>query len=328
MPARDAGEDEVFLAGELLALAEPGERHRDLVDHRDRPGSPRLRAALPADREAPDDARRLCREVDLAPPQRQQLAHAQARKGGGEQDCPLHLARRRADERAYLRRRQHVDVRPLAYARSLHERHRVGRKPIDLHRALEDSVQNDQVLLDRPVRTRKAGAPPFDPLGSEELEPRLAELLVEAPCHVPVVGEGARLHIAIVLHVPQPLRGRVSERRRRRRHAGERSATRIGQGRLERVPSHSRGEVAPGRTPASVPRSAEPAFHVPAVCEAVPQVVDAPAITSAQEHVTAHLRDRERRPHRKPPRTGLPLLSGSIRFSRSQSRRSAPLKRT
>ena len=63
----------------------------------------------------------------------------------------VQLGRGLAHERAYLGGREDVDFAGVTHTRALDKCHRVARQPVDLHRALEDSVEDDQVLLASPV---------------------------------------------------------------------------------------------------------------------------------------------------------------------------------
>ena len=210
-------------------------------------------------------------------------------------------ARCRSDERAHLGGGEYVDLAGVPHAWALDQGHRVGRQPVDLHRALEDSVEDDQVLLGRPVRARQSRAPVFDVLGRYPLDRRLAKGSVQASGHVPVVGEGARLDVAVVLHVAQPLGRRVGELRVDGAHARERAAAGVSQDRLQGLLGRAGRVVAGGGASALRPRLAEATLHLASISEAVLEVVDRPTGALAQDHVPAHVGVRNVRAHQDVP---------------------------
>jgi hypothetical protein len=127
---------------------------------------------------------------------------------------------------------------------ALDQTHLVGRQLVDLHCALEDPVEDDQVLLGRSVRACQSRTPAFDILGRDSLDRCRAECSVQALDHVAVVGEGARLDVAVVLHVAQPFGGRVGELCVDGVHTGERAAAGVCEDRLEGLVGGAGAELA------------------------------------------------------------------------------------
>src|SRR3954453_22454125 len=74
---------------------------------------------------------------------------------------------------------------------------RVGRQTPDAHSALEDAVQDEQELLQRPIRHRplggRFGLPALALLTANALDRRTTEGRVQATDHLPVVVKGGWL---------------------------------------------------------------------------------------------------------------------------------------
>jgi hypothetical protein len=90
-------------------------------------------------------------EVDVAPAQREQLAHAEAGQCGGEEDRAVLVRLGRAHEREDLLKRIDVDVRATHDGLSVNVAHRVLAQSPDAAGALEDAVQQDEQLVDGAV---------------------------------------------------------------------------------------------------------------------------------------------------------------------------------
>jgi hypothetical protein len=90
---------EVAVARPSLAAAYAVERRGRLVNERHRADQPRLRRSLPAAREGVPHVHHVERPVEVAPPQRQELAQAQPREGRHrEEDGVLRVGRIRSQE--------------------------------------------------------------------------------------------------------------------------------------------------------------------------------------------------------------------------------------
>ena len=92
------------------------------------PAPARLRGAELARRVAGGDPQRLRREVHIAPAHREQLPHAQARKGAGQKQSAVLPVSRGAHERVDLLGRVELDVGALGHGQSLDVGHRVMRQ--------------------------------------------------------------------------------------------------------------------------------------------------------------------------------------------------------
>ena len=110
VPAELTGEDHVVLGGPPVAPSQTGERLGDIGREWDRAKLAALRRRNLAQGIARASADRRAGEVDVAPPQRQQLAPAQSGERGGQVDRAVLLTSRRTHERPHLFRSEHVDI--------------------------------------------------------------------------------------------------------------------------------------------------------------------------------------------------------------------------
>ena len=117
-----------------------------------------------------------------------------------------------------------------------------------------------------------------------------------------IVREGARLDVAVVLHVAKPLGGRVGELCVDGVHAGECAAAGVCEDRLQGLVGGAGRVVAGGGSSALHPCVAEAPLHLAPVGEAVLEVVDRPSGALTEDHVPADVGVRNVR------RTGAPVV--------------------
>jgi hypothetical protein len=163
------------------------------------------------------DADGLEREVDVAPAEREQLAHPEAGEGGREEDRSVLGRVRVADERQDLLGRVDVD-RDAAPARLLLDAgHRVRRQPVLLASALQHPMEDREQLVDRAVAeatlAHELGSPGVDPGRRDVLEREPTESRDEMRSNrAAVVVERGPLALAVELDPTQEVVAGLRER--------------------------------------------------------------------------------------------------------------------
>lgn len=123
--ARRASEGHIVLAGPVGASSEAGQSVGDVGRHRHGTDLARLRCRQLTTGVAGGDSDRRSGEVDVSPPEREQLASAQIRERRDEEDRGVLLGGGAADEGQHLLRREHIDVAACALAVLFDRSHRV-----------------------------------------------------------------------------------------------------------------------------------------------------------------------------------------------------------
>ena len=152
----------------------------------------------------------LTAEVDVAPLQREELAQAQPREGGGQEQGAVLSRPGRTDQHPYLLGRECMQIVGDADAWAVDGGQGVQRQPPHLHRSPEDPMHDDEVLVDRAVGDGQGRFPLLDG-ACVRPRPQLAEGLVQSANRVAVVGQRAGLAGPLVLGPAQPLGRGVGE---------------------------------------------------------------------------------------------------------------------
>jgi hypothetical protein len=305
--AGGAREDEVLGAREMPATAEPGESLCDLRRHRDRAHLAGLRPREDAHCVACPDADRAPLEVDLSPPEGDELAAPQPGEGCGEEDRGVLLGRSRAHESRDLVWREDLDLTRLALRRLLDIVDRVRRQAPDLTRTHEDAVQHSEGLDPRALRSIDRPKPCLDVLGRDVLDPPRPERRQQVRARDRVVRRhGRRLAPTVVLDVAQELGRRVGERRPGPDEPRQRPPARLGERVLEPGLGLALGQMAGRRPPALGPRRSELLLDLASVRQAVLRVPDGSAGAIDSEDVPAQRGDAEPSSGLEPETPSLP----------------------
>src|SRR5829696_1444717 len=174
MAANRAREDEIVGTGEVLPLTEASEHHRYGGNHRNDADSVAFRGDDLLVGVVAVHAERLPLEINVTPAERNELAAAQTREGGGQVERAVLLRRCGSYERPDLFSRvEVVGRRVVVHAQTLDVRGGVGQKAVLPPSPLEDAVQ-DREELDRlpalAVLGQPLAPPPLDPLRRHVLE--------------------------------------------------------------------------------------------------------------------------------------------------------------
>src|SRR5262249_52430523 len=143
--------DVIVIAALAPPVGKPGKRLGDERRHRDRPNLARLRRGKAGFGVTGRDSYVPPREVDVPPPQGDELAPAPASAGGRQADGRRRLGRSRAHQSMDLLGREDVDLTPHPLRRLLDRANRVAGKLPDALSAAHDAVENREDLLARPV---------------------------------------------------------------------------------------------------------------------------------------------------------------------------------